>query len=386
MLIATLTSLFLLRTLNQDSSAIWAGLFATLAALTRASFSYLAIPTAAYLVWARGWRVAAVFLLPAVILQGAWTAKNYVAYGYVDIATSSWKGVNALIGYWFVPGGFDAFKAHVAAKGDRYPEWFVRMTEKHGPVTWWSPILGDYVPEEYRKRDAEVQAALGGTARTQNSMSLRHLSDVYMKVVPEFAVANPGLTLRKFWAGYCSFWRPIEDYSNLYMGPIYTDPRGRDLLHPFAEPKKRVARLLVGTYEFGMEKRDTLQTDLTQLTSLYIVDTICLVIVHTLLPLFLAVFSVRLFLRTSGLDEIAIFGAALPFLYGIVLFNLVEVGENVRYRLAVEPIMLAICVGLPLFFARLAFTFFQKASDEQRCNLSDAKARDSGERQPSKVA
>jgi 4-amino-4-deoxy-L-arabinose transferase-like glycosyltransferase len=84
-----------------DRLTLVAGLVAGVASLIRAATFPFVLLTAAWLLWRRGLRRSALFVLGAVLVIGPWTIRNYSAYGhFVLIATDGgvtfWTGNNAL--------------------------------------------------------------------------------------------------------------------------------------------------------------------------------------------------------------------------------------------------------------------------------------------------
>ncbi len=76
--------------------------------------------------------------------------------------------------------------------------------------------------------------------------------------------------------------------------------------------------------------------------SLDVVDVICFWSLHVLLPLLLLHDGIMLALRRRGLVTAEMVLLTLVIGYGSVLFNAVELGENMRFRLSIEPEIIAL--------------------------------------------
>jgi hypothetical protein len=88
--------------------------------------------------------------------------------------------------------------------------------------------------------------------------------------------------------------------------------------------------------------------------SLAPIDAISIVVLHGLLPLLVIA---ELWQRARGRGAVLPPGSwmlAATALYGIVVFNAVDSGENMRFRLAVEPAIIALtaaCLSVILRYA-----------------------------------
>ncbi|RAI43026.1 hypothetical protein [Rhodoplanes roseus] len=328
---------------------IAAGLLVAGAALTRASFSYLFVIVAVFLAVARGPRSMAVFLVPVVLLQGGWSLKTFAVYGHAPVATSSWGGINATVGYGFDPAARPRFIASVEANAAAHPDWFVRLLREHGYVHWHNLPAG-YAPDpEVARREREIQAELGGTNRPENSITIRMIADQYTRALAGFARREPGLVLDKVRRAYMLFWHPMADYAAMFVGPIFVEPVGRLRLLSVLPSRRQEARAMTGTFPDKKPVPVRLPT-----VPLHLLDSLCILVMHVLLPVILLVDAVRLWRRCAPLlnrDLLLVLAVAA---YGAVLFNLVEIGENMRFRLSVTPEVIAFSVGLLCRLGRVA--------------------------------
>jgi hypothetical protein len=326
------------------------GLVTALLALTRATFSYFFIVPIVFLVALRPPRLSRhllAFLLFGVSLQLAWCAKNAILYDRFSLDTSSWGGTNCGVGLENV-GLSRLFLKSILVEPDAYPDWFITMTRLHGFVRWNSADYLPYLPPAVIDRDRRTQEILAGTATSSDGYAQSLVSRLYMRACIRFARTYPVLVLRKLWIAYKMFWQPIRNYAHQYvdvfyvrpvvqdpfaLGAILTQIRNREIPEQeylmteqwnFLQPKPRDARKVV-TYS------------LTLLPTLYWMRNV--VAFHVLAPILLLVGAARWLRRKrAGLP------VAYLFMLGVIAYvalvsNLAEYGENMRFRLAVEPLI-----------------------------------------------
>jgi len=342
------------------------GLGVSLLALTRASFSFFFFVPLIALVVRRPrhlYRHVMLYLACALSLHGAWCAKNALLYGHPGLATSSWKGLNLAVGLQRAGYG-DGFAEFILDHPDRYPEWFVTMIRKEGIVLWNPPqILLQYVSPEIRQQDDYYIAALHGTNRPENLPSILALSELYALAFRGFAVEQPALVISKAWSAYWLMWEPIHTYSIPAMGFFKTSSTSEI---PFAPPKlgfrtaierdvtlyldSRWNRLLLAQ---GKWPALSLQAA-TQVTIPFVpefVGFLNLIVFHVcllLLPL------LRLFWPAGRriVDPLLFMTACAAYLAAVS--SIAEYSENMRFRVAVEPLIWIVCsVVLALGFALL---------------------------------
>jgi hypothetical protein len=330
-------------------NALGLALTASGLALTRASFSYYFIVPAAFLaarVIRQGFGKPARRLLVAFLcglsLQLAWIGKQCVVYGTCSVATSSWAGINFAIGLARV-GQHRAFLRSILDAREAYPEWFVRMIAAHGLVHWHPPTFAEYVPPSVRAQDDAIQLALHQRNRSENSIGQRLVADLYLRAYVRFAVRHPRIIADKFLHSYELFWQPIRDYSALYLAPLNVVPETRHAFH--VRPALRTAiRELRGGNQYVMTGpwrqkagRPTRFLTIPGLPAL--VRVVNVLVLHTVAP-FLLAWSLLAFARAPRLVLPA--GYLYPlaaYAYGALVMNLGEHGENMRFRLSVEPVI-----------------------------------------------
>lgn len=320
---------------------VLAGLCTALGALTRSSFSLLALPLALIVVWTRGVRAALLFLAPVLLLQGGWCLKTYIVYGYASPATSTWAGLSMMRGLFGTPQAWNDFLADISEEGSSSAPWFVKLLREKGPVLWHPPLASQYIPAADQNREQQIQAALGGTNRSENSIGTQMLSQEYMKALKAHAYKYSGEIFNKFISANIIYWRSIADYSKTSMGPLYVEPLPDSLASLTFNWPKTAAFAVTGT---AADKRP-IQINLPTIP-LFAFDAFCFIVLHIGLPLILlADFALRLARRPALLDaKLLVLMAVVG--YGSVVFNLVEIGENMRFRLSVEPEIIALSLGL----------------------------------------
>src|SRR5262249_37174041 len=121
-----------LRRTGAVPAAFAAGVATGLLALSRATWSYFALPCLALVAVLSGrrWpRAVVACLLPIVVLQGGWSFKNWALYGVFSPSTSSWGGMYAIIGLNFAGLRKDylSFFTEEATAEKGAPAWEVEL-------------------------------------------------------------------------------------------------------------------------------------------------------------------------------------------------------------------------------------------------------------------
>jgi hypothetical protein len=327
------------------------GTLVGLLALTRATYSYVAVVVFGMLLVDQRRRLLQLGLFAAVVLllQGGWALKNYLIYDYFAISTSSWKGGNLAVG--LDRAGFgEPFKRFILHESQDLPDWFVQLIKDHGLVYWsQDTILNNYIPDEFLQQDEAIKTLLKGTQRPQNSIAQRVLFDTYALAYQQFLINSPELIWAKLVTGYEYFWQPIKYYSIFYIDLFCVEvvPVKRGLwetvnaLATERTPEKQ--RIMQGTYRSGVNKFATgLKPGDFYTIGRFSNDILLfnLVTLHLMVPLTCLVILGR-YLTRKTLDtweSTYVFGSLL-YGYAAFAFNLPEFGENMRFRLSVEPII-----------------------------------------------
>jgi hypothetical protein len=325
------------------------GALAAIGALTRSSLCYLPLAIGGFGLIRFRLRVLAWFVAPVLLLQGFWAAKNAVEYGRFTLETSSWGGFNAERGLVWDGQQRALCDAIVASTGGTYPDWFVAMN-RDCPLPF-ADISESYVPPEVQARDRAAGESLGGAAPVWNSRAIAEKSALYHKAIIRFLLAHPAVAWRSFQIGYGLFWQRIGDYAGMFFGPFTVAGIDRGfpglLSRGFAEQQRVMLRIDQGGR--GLYRSAWLPT-----LSLAPLDALSILALHLLLPgLALADLWRRAHRRACGLPR-GTAALALLALYGLVLFSAVDVGENMRFRLAIEPVIIALTASCLAGMIRLA--------------------------------
>ncbi len=331
---------------------VGAGLAAVLAVLTRASLSFLAFPLALAVAFRRGRRAALLFMAPVLLLQGAWCLKNTLVFRQPTVATSSWSGINAANGLnvlngYATPDAYDAnpFVQTILQHPDRYPAWLSRVLDERGYVDWDSTFLPEFMPQDIRDADDAIERRMGGTNPFTNSVAIAALSRQYGRAVLAYLVANPLKIFEKIRLGNRIFWQPIADYSPMFMGPLYVEGQKRDLLGgPYLY---RPAAAYAKTGVDGAPTRIHLPA-----LPLYPLDTASILVFLVLLPLTVAGDVAARMLRKAPLLDGNLWTLIVVAGYGLAVSTSVDLGENMRFRLSFEPVIIAVTVGILLVLGR----------------------------------
>ncbi len=298
--------------------------------------------------------------------QFAWCGKNYLVYGTHSIATSSWAGDNLVHGLVSAGEG-NLLKQFILAEEERYPKWFIKMIRDIGLECWTlNPEVRRYLPEEIRQRDTQIQMILQNTNTPQNSVADRVISDLYMAACTRFYLRNPRIGAAKFVASYKLFWQPIRNYTNIMLiDPLFTYPNIVENSFDLVRTVKGALRegfcdnqfvydTIVGNDRWGGRRACFLTVPVLPLLML----AANIVTIHVLAPIIL-IFSVICFAAGRrilfGRDYLYLFGT---FIYASLLMNLSEYGENMRFRLSIEPMiwLLSVYTSVIAFHCVLALT------------------------------
>ena len=327
------------------------GALTSLLALSRASYSYFFVVIAALLPLAvrrrRGLHLAA-FLAAWAPLHGGWVVKNYLVYGDLRLATSSWAGCNAVAGLDRAGlGGELRDLLESGALGS--PGWLVELVRQEGLRSWdLSPETRDaFLPAAALAEDRRIQRLFGGRNRGTNSVSQRVLCDAYLDAYKSFAWRRPQVLAEKLHLGYALYWFPIRYYGYQYLNVFATEWRVERSLRPL-----RLLRQLVrGEIPEAHLVNSGLWSEVRRRPGrLYTLDLPVvllgignLLILHLLLPV-VVLGSLRhvSWSAPPRPADLRLWLLVAVYGYGSSLPNLVEFNENMRFRLAVEPIIWAL--------------------------------------------
>jgi hypothetical protein len=318
---------------------VWVGLLA----LTRATWSFFWIPGLGLVAWLAGrrrGRAALAFIVPVLLLQGTWCAKNTWVYGRPTLTTSSWTGFNLMNG--LRGAGFaQEFGRYVLAHGD--PPWMAEAVAPGGIAR-----LAEILPAQYRERDAALAARWGVPNWGLNTAVAGAFFAAFERNFTPFALRHPGIVAVKAARAYAIFWQPIANFGRMYISLFCTPAKTGSALD---------ASGIVGQWMAGELPEPVVRTSGRQIARRFTPVVIgsptwldparllaTVVGVHVLAPL-AAVALVRRRWRgvaSTPLEDArdtALVVCGVLYVYLAVFSSIGEYGENMRFRLGVEPIV-----------------------------------------------
>jgi hypothetical protein len=313
-----------------------AGLAVALLALTRASWSFFSLPALALSMWlvrADRIRHAAVFLAPILVLQGGWAAKNWMVYGVFSPVTSTWTGwnlVNGLRGSGFA----DAFRDFVAAR----PE-----------LRCFAADLSKGMPEvdpSLQERDRRIEQRFGLANTRFNTLAMRELLAECERSVRSFARHAPAAMALKTWRAYRLFWLPPANYGRFFLGLFALENRLDRGLSPWRIVELAAAGELPDQPQLRSGKFPKRHFEPTTLYTPRWIEPWALLAnligVHVLLPLALVAGVLRG--RSTSLGFTALVVLATCYAYLAFVSSVGDYGENMRFRIGVEPLVWLITI------------------------------------------
>lgn len=337
-------------------SVVQIGLWVALLALTRSTFSYFALPVALWIVLvSRPVRAAALvaFLVPVLLLQGGWSLKNLLVYGYWSVATSSWGGANARTGDIRRSGGTDMLRwlAEQEQEQGRFCDmasW--EMAKWYKQAIFFFPnkdrVLSFPQPEEVLQANRRMAEARGRMVFFDTE-TFRLYSQCLQRIYLRYWLHNPGETLKGAWRSYQVFWLPIREFAARNPIPV-TPPSVQEHNRPapLAWLRQAVVELAEGGYRYA-------HLDLNEKPFPFAYEDGSLLVIPTL-PLLLQ--TVNMFVFHGALLYLLVGAISRParlrdgillqfgfpmlcILYVASLTSLVEYGENMRFRIEVEPLI-----------------------------------------------
>lgn len=367
-LLAALAAVALTRR-QRLAPAIWLGLAVALLALSRATFSYFAIPVLAWLLWQRIQpRYIVAFLVPIALLHGGWAAKQYVVQGQWLWATSTWAGANAQAGDVKRHGAW-----HASKKVDCFERWSDALDV---PATISFSIARFYPePDLARSLDAlDIARGPSATARTvdlaaaaargqwvvTDSASFRELSNCVQHMYMRYWWRHPDRALSGWAQSYVQFWLPLDSYTALLpttLVAVYPTTQGpprslpTELWHRLVDRPEYLVRQEKMPWIIGTSKPVLVPANVVVIP--WAPQFATLVAFAMLHGIPFAAAYIRM--KKHSLEEVFPQGFSfllLTYAYVAAICNLVEYGENMRFRLAVEPIVWAIGIVVAGALAR----------------------------------
>jgi hypothetical protein len=318
---------------GRDSFA--AGLLVALLALTRATWSFFALPGLALLLWlVRSGRLrhAALFLAPGLVLHGGWAVKNWAVYGVFSPTTATWTGWNLVNGLRGV-GFSNRLRDFVASRPDL--SCFAADPSKGPPLL--DPRLSD--------RDRAIEARVGIENTRLNTLEMRAALDDCARTFWQFAAHAPRAVAAKTYKAYQLFWTPPANYGRFFLGFFAVENR----LDRGLSPARIVELMLDGTLpDQPLERSGKYPKRTFTPTTLYTPRWLeplwllaNLIGVHVLLPL--ALLAAALLRRRTATVAVLLV-CAVAYAYLALTSSVADYGENMRFRIGVEPLIWLITI------------------------------------------
>ncbi len=346
-----------------SNKAFSLGLTTALLALTRATFSYFDVLT---LIWLAVMRrsqpkLMIIAAVPIIVLHGGWAFKQYEVLHRWQWATSTWGGAN--MQYGDVKRGDFRFNRWLNAQQDTCADqWSGYITGSRFGVFGF-PTDKELVLQSLEKtadaRSVDIEAA---AQREQwlplDSAAFRDMSSCLQGLYLRYWIRFPARTMEGAWRSYEIFWSPIDRWAANRANVIVPHPGAAKLE---AVPPWLNLRNFLQKRDFSI-RQAALQSATQRVGGRFVPITLLVlpIIPHAMalagcigLHLFPLVAICWLVAARIKWDiEIPVGISFLLLLYGylVVVSSVVEFGENMRFRLPVEPIGWAIAlVALDVF-------------------------------------
>jgi hypothetical protein len=345
-------------------SAFHLGVYTGLLVLTRATFSFLTPFMAAWLLLAGAWRrptILLAFLAPVLVMHGGWVLKNYLAFGYVSTATSSWGGANLLHGETSRHGGTE-FHEWIAGHPALCPEPWHDLTVNMPPkstVFYFLPMEwpDGKLPPDVAAKDAEVEARRGAPA-LWDTLASALWSQCLMKEFSAYWLHRPALVAKEWWQSYQIFWHPIGQYA--VRQPLTLQPDQTE--YSFGLNLARSIRDAFREYNAHyllMQRKITLEP--VTRADFVRVQMIALPIIPELIAAlnFITVNSLPLLLIARWASgritpfPTGFWFLTLAYVYAAGFSCLGEFSENMRYRLEIEPVIWILSLLITIEWVRV---------------------------------
>ena len=334
--------------------AILVSVSTALLIMTRSAYTYFFVAPLILLLLVRPAPFGKCLGIFAVIwagTHGAWVLKNYLVYDRVSLSTSTWQGANLARG--LVSTGFEQpFRDHIINNEFGAPDWFVDYIRSEPVLPIWGAASWRMLPEPVVQQSRVIDARLHGTNRQENSVALAEYVRQFEPAYIDFALENPSIIARKIYRSYELFWVPIRYYGGMFLSLFEVDRVIKRPLnisgildHWFSGDLPESQRVITGSYG-SFETRPATLFTVDLLSPLMAI--LSLVAVHLFLP-YQCVKAGWLWTRdravTPGL--LLYLNLVVVIGYSTFVFVLVEHGENMRFRLTIEP-AIWLCVLLML--------------------------------------
>jgi hypothetical protein len=228
-----------------------------------------------------------------------------------------------------------------------YPDWFMRVNS-FCPLPFYAEFETE-MPSAVQVQDAVAQRRLGGVAVKLNSVAARMISGEYRRAVERYMLAHPMSFAQRFGVAYRLFWQRMADYGVKGFNPLYVEPVDVGLAGLRVRGFAEAPRVMMGRdVNLLVAKLSDSRPAWFGTISLAPLDAVSIVVLHLLFPLILGVWLWRRARGRAAVLPQGFWVLAASTLYGVVVFNAVDVGENMRFRLTIEPAIIglvAACVA-----------------------------------------
>ena len=331
------------------------GIFAALGALTRSSLSYfsLVFGAAHAPIWRK--RLMIAYFIPILLLQGGWAVKNALLFGRLSFETSSWGGMNAAKGIFFANQGLYLCDEISKAPPGRYPQWF--QAASHQCLAPFTVATSVTLPPELAAQDNAMAARLDAHPGL-NMPSVAAESQAWRQAATSFTLRHPVFFAQRFAYGYHAVWQRIADHAVqfpwnlLYVVPVDRPFPGL-LSRGFGE--KQRMRVSIKQPPPQPDKKAWFGT-----ISLAPLDALAILVLHGIFPIQSAVDGWRRWRGKRGYVPVGTLPLAVAAAYGLFLFSIAEGGENMRFRLTIEPVLIALTAGCLAALGRTISEIWQR--------------------------
>lgn len=343
------------------------GICVALLGLTRASFSWFFVPAFFWLLWLllaqRSVRLLGWFVLPLLLLQGGWAGKQFVAQQQWLWPSSSWGGANMQVGD--IKRGMQLLavgETEAAADSAAFYRYLLQQPclsrwQPIAPVFAFGSAAASMTIEESGAGASPTARAIDRAAAERfgqtlpiNSAAFRELSSCLQQAMFVSWWQHPQHALQGWWMSYGMFWSTIGDFADVYPSVLlpaqarWLDPRHQPRWQPQGLLELVPAYLIRNDTLAHFVVRDGMQAQPARL------------LVLPLLPglmALLALCGVHLLPLVAAGHRFACPGTQWPtgfsflvltYVYLAAVANLAEFGENMRFRLAVEPLCWAMAL------------------------------------------
>ncbi len=314
--------------------ALALGAIAACCALTRSSLSYLPLVVLVCVGLRCGGRALLACALPVLLLQGGWALKNEAVFGMATWETSDWGGLNAAKSVWWSGQSQALCEDILAAPAGRFTPAFVTAARLCRP-----PFAQAYAVEA--ARESAAGARRDPLQPVWNTDGVAAESAQWKRAVLHFTLARPDLMARRFGLLYRLVWARIADSGALFPANlIRVEPRDAGIFDLAAHGFQERQRLSPG----GSDRQPAAAGAKLHLPAISLapLDGLTIWSVHLGLPLLLLWHGWRRVARGARWRRPGTLFLAIEAAYCLAVFTFGEGGENMRFRVAVEPALLAL--------------------------------------------